>query len=101
MESNTDTGYQIVARKLMEIILYDNGAVNRFEPDDNRKYPVSHFNRITQACESLFEAHPSLLTDENLDDIASGEYEENQAKFGAYEEYRELDKALNEFFDII
>ena len=101
MEVSTDTGHQITARRLMHIMLYDNGAVNRLEPDNPSKYPKKNFDAITSACEVYFENHPELLTDHNLEEMAAGEYEKNQAKFGVYPEYAALDKALNEYFDVM
>jgi hypothetical protein len=101
MEHLTDTGHQITARKLMEIMLYDNGAANRLEPDTKKRYPNKNFDRVTKACDVFFEAHPTLLTDENLDEIAAGEYNENAEKYGIYPEYKELSDALNEYFDVM
>lgn len=99
MEVATDTGHQITARKLMEIILYDNGLVNRYEPDNISRYPKKYFDWITKACEVFFEAHPEFLTEEHLESIAAGEFEENQEIYGIYPEYAELDNALNNFHD--
>jgi len=99
MEVSTDVGHQITARKLMHIILYDNGLVNTFEPDTLKQYPVKYFDRITKACEVFFEAHPEFLTDEHLENIAAGELEENLEIYGIYPEYKELDEALNDYHD--
>lgn len=101
MEVSTDVGHQITARKLMHIMLYDNGAVSRFEPDGKHKYPKGIFEKVTQCCEEFFEAHPEFLTDDDLDDIAAGEQEENEAKYGIYPEYQPLNDALNEYFDLM
>ena len=99
MEVKTDTGYQIVARKLMEHVLYDNGAVDCWHPDNRSMYPKKHFDAITKAAEVYFEAHPEMLTDENLDEIASAGEDENNDKFGIHTEYAELDRVLNEWFN--
>jgi carotenoid cleavage dioxygenase-like enzyme len=99
MTVTNDRGHQVTARRLMEIMLYDNGAINRLEPDNLRRYPKKNFEAITNACDAFFTAHPDLLTDENTEEIAAGEYEENQTKFGTFKEYTSLDKALNDFFD--
>lgn len=101
MENPNDTGHQITARKLIEIMLYDNGAVNRLEPDNLKKYPQKLLETLTLACEVFFEKYPELLTDENLEEIAAGELEENEAKFGIYPEYIVLNGILNDYFDII
>ena len=101
MEVTTDTGHEITARKLMHIMLYDNGAVNRFEPDTKSKYPKTHFDAIVRACELFFDNHPEFLTDDDLDNIAAGELTENQEKYGIFPEYQAIDLALNSYFDIM
>jgi hypothetical protein len=101
MESKTDIGHQITARKLMHNMLYDNGAVNIHHPDNLKRYPKLIFDRITKACEIFFDAHPEFLTDDDLDDIAGGIEEDNQEKYGIYPEYKMLSDALNEYFDVM
>lgn len=101
MEIKTDVGHQITARKLMHIMLYDNGAVNRFEPDGKYKYPKKIFDAITEACELFFDAHPEFLTDEDLDNIAAGEETENEEKYGIFPEYKLLNDVLNDYFEVM
>jgi hypothetical protein len=101
MEVKTDIGHQITARKLMHIMLYDNGAVIYCEPDGPNRYPKKIFDDITKACEIFFDAHPKFLTDEDLDNIAAGEETENQEKYGIYPEYEHLNNLLNDYFEIM
>ncbi len=101
MEVSTDIGYQIVARKIMESMLYDNGAVNRLEPDNEKRYPKVIFNEITLVCEKLFEKCPELLNDDNLELIACGCEDDQNELFGKYPEYDVLNEVLNRYFDIM
>lgn len=101
MENSQDRGHQITARAIMHNMLYDNGCINRIKPDGLKRYPKKIFNQITKACGLFFEAHPELLTEDNLDEIGCGMEEENEAKFGIYPEYELLNNLLNEYFDIM
>lgn len=101
MKVETDKGHEVTARQLMHNILYDNGAVNRWEPETLKRYPEKHFKAITAACENFFDAHPEFLTDEDLENIAAGELEENKLKYGIHPEYAALDDALNEYFEVM
>lgn len=101
MEVSTDIGHQITARKLMHIMLYDNGAVNRFEPDKTRRYPKPIFDEIIQACSTLFDKHPDLLTDDNLEMIAAGCEDDVKEIFDTIPEYEALNEVLNRYFEIM
>lgn len=101
MEVSTDVGHQITARKLMHIMLYDNGVIIYCEPDNEARYPKFVFDKITKACEVLFDKHPELLTDDNLELIAAGCREDVDKIFKEIPEFENLDKLLNEYFDIM
>ena len=103
MEVKTDIGHQITARKLMELMLYDNGCVYREggSSDKLSRYPKKHFDAITKACDTFFTNHPEFLTDEDLENITTGEHGEVQDKYGAYPEYKALDEALFEYFEVM
>ena len=93
--------FEIIARKLMQIMLYDNGAVNRFEPETEKRYKPKHLKEITRCCHTFFSAHPEFVTDDDLDNMGAGELEENKEKYGIFPEYKELDKALNAYFEVM
>lgn len=101
MEVITDNDYQIVARKMMEILLYDNGGININEPDNLKRYPIFIFDDITVACKIFFGTHPELLTDENLEEICTGEFSKIQNKYSQYSGFKKLDTSLGEFFNIL
>lgn len=93
--------HEIIARQLMKIMLYDNGAVNRFEPETEKRYKSKHLKAITNACGVFFIAHPEFITDEDLDSIAAGELTENMEKYGIHPEYEALNNALNDYFEVM
>lgn len=83
------------ATKLMRNILYDNGMVNRLEPEFIDPVWVE---KISPIAERFFLIHPNLLTDDVLDEIATGEVDEIQRKYGSLTGFADLDNVLNEYF---
>lgn len=98
MEQNE---YEIIARELMKIMLYDNGAVNRWEPETEKRYKKSHLKAITNGCEDFFSLHPELVTDDHLNNIGAGMEEENDDLYRIYPEFKNLDIALNKYFEVM
>lgn len=99
IQENSDcTKWEIVAIQMMREILYDNGGVNRFNPEPNH-WPVQHTRRIAKAAEIFFTAHPEFLNGEDIQSMCAGEEGENQARFGIHPEYAALEEALNKYFD--
>lgn len=85
-----------IACVLMQNIMYDNGSVDRWNPE---AYPIDAVNKIAPIARAFFLANPELLTVEVLDEIASGFHEDLEARFGSLTGYRELNNILNEWFD--
>lgn len=86
----------IIAKELMREIMYDNGMVNRWNPE---VYPKKCVDSISVAAGIFFEKNPDVLTNEHINNICCGEYTENQEKYGILEGYSELDEALNKYFN--
>jgi hypothetical protein len=84
---------------MMVNIVYDNGMVNRLDPERANTYPINHLRAIAISAGKYFDSHPELLTNENLDEICCGEESEAQTKFGFHPEYQAMSDALNNFFD--
>jgi hypothetical protein len=97
--SDIDLGHLQIAIQMMVNITYDNSMVNRFDPERTSTYPVKYVREISRTAGIYFDAHPELLTDENLDEICCGEETEVAGKFGIHPEYQPMSNALNEFFD--
>lgn len=97
--SDIDKGHLQIAIQMMVNIIYDNGMVNRFNPEHISTYPTKHVREIARTAGIYFEAHPDLLTDDDLNNICCGEYTENQEKYGIHPEYEAMDNALNSFFN--
>lgn len=57
--------------------------------------------QVTSDKITKLKKHPELLTDENLEEIAAGFEEDNEAKFGIYPEYVVLNGVLNDYFDVM
>ena len=85
-----------IAVKFMKNILYDNGIVNRIEPE---YIDQSWVLKIGVAADNFFTLHPYLLTDDVIDEIATGDVDEIESKYGQLEGFRELNQVLNEYFD--
>jgi hypothetical protein len=85
-----------VAKHIQEIILHDNGAINRFEPI---KYNEEYLNLIAKASKLFFTKYPEMLKDEHLMEICAGEESERSEKYGKLKHYKELDTILNRYFE--
>ena len=85
-----------IAIKLMESIMYDNGWVNRLEPE---RFSPPWIKKIVAVAGPFFDRNPELVTDDILDEMGSGDYDEKQEKYGHLEGFAELDEVLNEYFE--
>lgn len=87
-----------IACLLMHDILYDNGAVDRDNPES---YSPEWVEKIAPIAGRFFNRYPDLLAEEHIYDIATGFHEEITERYGSLEGYDELDKVLNEYHDHI
>lgn len=97
----TDNGHNEIAISLMRELLYENGCINKLEPDSILRYPQDHVERIAVASAEFFDSNPDLLTDEVINDIVSGEQSENEAKYGNLNGYYKLMYSLELFFNVM
>ena len=91
-----DLGHIEIARSMMKEIMYDIGMVDRWHPE---KYPKKYVNAIAASAGVFFDAHPEILTDDDIYNICCGFVEENQEKYGELPEYKQLDIDLNRYFN--
>jgi hypothetical protein len=91
---------EIIARKMMKSIQYDNGAVTRFTPEI---YPQKWVTEIRIAVMRMVLLNSELefesFTDEIIDDICCGEEGETQEKYGKLLGYDKLSVVLNDYFN--
>ena len=89
-----DQSYENVALLMMRAIQYDNGMCNRFE---RRGHPEEWVELIRQSAETFFKANPRYMNQEDIERI--GMRGENEDEFEGLEGWRELRRALNQYFD--
>ena len=87
--------YEIIAKKIMLDIQLDNGYGHFV----GISYPRKWINKIANASEIFFENNPDKFTDEDLENICIGGYDENQDIYGKLKGWDNLNKILNEYFD--
>ena|SRR3982751_2134882 len=88
--------YQEIAKAMMKEIMYDSGAVNSKEKE---KYPLNHLDSIACYAGLFFHYNPSLLNDENINLICTGEQDEVEEKFKKCKGYSLMMQSLNAYFD--
>lgn len=96
MEQLTKEQSDIIAMQLMKEIQYDNGWVDRNNPES---YPNKWIDKISPYAQVFFSANPNLLTNDDIENICCGELGENQELYGNLVGYKELDQVLNKYFD--
>ena len=85
-----------IAKELMDSIAHCNGWVNRWNPMKYSKYWIKKFSEVGG---NFFNKHPHLLNFDNIGMLCDGEVSEVEEKFGKLEGYKELNKALNGYFN--
>jgi hypothetical protein len=81
----TATG-EIIAKAMMKAIQYDNGMVDRWNPE---RYPTNWVNRIGNIAELFFDDNVSVkLCDETIDQICAGEQGENETLYGGCKHWK-------------
>lgn len=91
----TKSDYDEVAKQIMQNMQLDNGY-GHFE---GVSYPKKWIEKISKAAQSFFDANPDKFTDEDIENLSCGCYDENVDTYGNLVGYNELDKVLNEYFD--
>lgn len=86
------------AKKMMDDIAFDNGAV---DSKHQMKYPQKKVDEIANKSYVFFNENPSLATDKVMEEICIGCWEDNQEKYGKKKGYKELDAVLDKYFDSI
>ena len=93
-----DPGHIEIAKSLMKEILYDNGYVDRWHPEE-KQYSKKWMDKIAVVAGNFFDQNPEVLTDEDIESICCGFVEENEEKYGSLSGYKEMSDILNEYFN--
>ena len=98
-----DKGHLEIARSLMKEILYDNGYVDRWHTEESQMSKKWE-NKIAPIAGVFFEAHPELLTNEHIENIASGGIENDPDEdlniiYKDYPDIEPLRAILNAYVD--
>ena len=88
-----------IAIDLMRNMQYDNGCININEPE--KELPILHLDRIAKSCMIFFGDNPYLIDDEVIEEIAYGEWTQNQLNFSHLNGYKELEYSLEKFFKVM
>ncbi len=83
------------AKRCMKEIMYDNGMVDRLNPE---KYEDWFVNYIADQSKEFIDNIPEM-TDEDYDLLCYGNMDEAEEKFSSIPGYRAMNDALNEYFD--
>jgi hypothetical protein len=86
---------QEIAKKIIEAIIHDCGAANRWE---EKKDITQWVLKISPYAYNFFIKLPEF-DDETIEDIAIGEVGENEGKYGLIYGYNELRQVLEDFFN--
>ena len=89
-----------IAKKLIDILIYDNDFVNRETPLDESKH---YGNWIEKVAEKVCFPNNDLnfYTEDNMNLFAVGDFGEKEELIKEHPELRELDTILNEYFDYL
>lgn len=91
--------FEEIARTMMSLIAQDNGANNSAELKSEReKQPLKHVMKITSACR-IFFSDESLISDDIIENICCGEQSEVNEIYGSINGFKELQEAINKYFD--
>lgn len=83
----------------MERIQYDNGSVDRWNPEH---YEIEWIEKIGPIAENFFCLNNIPISNKSndiIEEIATGFHKEVHARFSEYKGFAELDKVLNDYFD--
>ncbi|MBF0759512.1 hypothetical protein IR148_00455 [Dysgonomonas mossii] len=87
--------YKVIARHIMQAIQLDNG----YGHVEGISYPDKWVSKLSKSLQIFFEANPDKFTDEDVENISLGGYDENLEIYGDLIGWSELDKVLNDYFD--
>lgn len=95
--------YIEIAKGLMTNILYDNGYIDRWHSEESQ-ISEKWVNIIAPIAGKFFDAHPDLLTEKDIENIASGgiegdEIDDLKVIYKDYPDIQELLDILNEYLD--
>ena len=94
-----DKGYEEISKSLMLELLYENGYIDRENPE-SKQVSQKWLAKIAPIAGEFFDKHPDLLTDENIEIMANGgEIGDPNEAFKEYPDIKPLMDILNEYFD--
>ncbi len=87
------TTAQNIAKKLMDVIFYDNG----YNHGGNKQtYPEPFLTKIASAVEPILNKQPELFSDSNIELLGAGDRDEAAKIFNTA---AGLEEALTDYFD--
>lgn len=92
-------GWEAIARRIMKEIVYDNGFVDRYHPENEELYPVEHVDAIKLACKIYFSNRTGIMNLGDITNIAIGCHDENLEEYGRFPEYEQLERTINEYYE--
>lgn len=92
-------GWETIARKIMQDVIYDNGFVDRYHPETPEMYSDEWVEKLKDASKNFFDKHPNYLTIHDFEAIAIGCYDENVEEYGRFSEYEQLERTISEYYE--
>jgi hypothetical protein len=98
-----DNGHLEIARSLMKEILYDNGYIDRWHSEKSQMSKKWE-TKIAPIAGKFFDNHPELLTNEHIEQIASGGIEGDpdddlNILYKDYPDIKYLNDVLNDYYN--
>lgn len=92
-------GWETIARKIMQDIVYDGGWVDRLNQETDALYPTEWVDKLKEASKIFFSKHTDYLNMKDIEAIAGGCYDENVEEYGRYPEYEQLERTISEWYE--
>lgn len=91
--------WTLIARYMIRLIMYDNGAINRNQPDDESRYPENHVINIAFCCAGFFRYNPDMYTEEIINTLCIGDEDDVEKLFFDKTNFKYLHQSLNNYFN--
>jgi len=86
-----------IVKELMISILYDNGYIDRWHPEETQISEKWQY-KIAPIAGKFFDLNPDFLSELHIENISIGSYDENEEIYGKLEGYSELSNILDDYY---